>query len=76
LDLLIDNEEKSLGGKNVTEEKNNLGKIKEAEVLKDECKWSRLVVRRETQKFKCVRWNKLGCAGVNIKGLVVSIQKC
>ena len=54
------------------EEKDNVGKIKESEVRKDGYKWSRLVARRQKQKFKRVRWN-MSCAGDNIKDLVVSI---
>lgn len=67
------NEEESLGERNVTEETNNVGKIKEVEFLKDGYKWSRLVARRQAKKFKRVRWNKMSCGGVNIKRLVVSI---
>ena len=61
-------EEESLGEKNVTEETNNVGKIKEAEVRKEGYKWSRLVARQQTLKFKRVRWSKMSCAGVNTKG--------
>jgi hypothetical protein len=45
----------------VTEETNNVGKIKEAEFWKDEYKWSRLGAGQQTQKLKCVRWNKMSC---------------
>ena len=69
-------EEESLGERNVTEERNNVGKIMEAEVRKDEYKWSRLVARQRIQKFKCVKWSRMSCAGVNIKRLVVSILTC
>jgi hypothetical protein len=68
-------EEESLGERNVKEETNNVGKIKEAEVLKDGYKWSSFVARQQTQKFRCVWWSKTSCAGVNIKGLV-SILTC
>jgi hypothetical protein len=51
----------------VTEETNNVGKIKETGFRLDRYKWSRLVARQQTQTFKCVRWNKMSCVGDNIK---------
>ena len=51
-------------------------KIKKAVVQKDGYKRSSLVARRQTQKFKCVRWNKKSCAGDNIEGFVVRILTC